>query len=146
MAFFYSIVEFFLMVILLDGTSAMARTAIAESIAETLPTWKHLSLEVIEGAMPEDAASPEYKEQHIEIVRRCAEELEKDGMHLVLSLPESREHLELLRDALAPRCIAVHIGEGDEDQYDYSFDSSVSSVKDIVTFLTHFIESIPEDA
>lgn len=122
----------------------MARTAIAESIVELLPTWKHLSLEVIEGAAP--IASPDYRDQHIEIVRRCAEELEKDGLHLVLSLPESPEHLELLRDALAPHCLAVHIGEGDEDSYDYSFDSSVSSIKDIVTFLQHLIESIPNAA
>jgi hypothetical protein len=134
------------MVILLDGTSAMARTAIAESIVERIPTWKHLSLEVIEGAMPEDIESEDYREQHVEIVSRCAAELEKDGLHLVLSLPESHKHLTLLRDALAPRCIAVHIGEGHEDEYDYTFDSSISSVKDIVTFLEHLIDSIPEAA
>jgi hypothetical protein len=130
------------MVILLDGTSAMGRTAIAESMVELLPTWKHLSLEVIEGAMPIESA--EYKEQHIEIVRRCAEELEKDDLHLILSMPESRNHLEHLRAALAPRCIAVHIGDATEDGYDYAFDSSISSINDIVTFLQHLVQSIPD--
>lgn len=122
----------------------MSRNTIAEQITELLPEWKHLALEVIQGAMPEDRK--EELEQHVEIVRRCAAELEKDGMHLILSMPESEEHLKLLRHGLAPYCIAVHLGEGDEDNYDYAFDSSITSVKDIVTFLQHLIAKLPKDA
>ncbi len=121
----------------------MGRTAIAESIVELLPAWKHLSLEVIENATPGD--TEDEREQHVEIIRRCAEELEKENLHLILSMPESRTHINLLQNALAPRCLAVHIGDIDEDGYDYCFDSSISSVKDIVTFLQHLIQSIPEE-
>ncbi len=121
----------------------MGRTAIAEQITALMPAWKHLSLEIIQNGLPGE--SEEYREQHMEIVRRCAEELEKDDMHLLLSMPESQEHLALMRTALTPRCIAVHMGEGDEEGYDFIFDSSVSSVKDIVTFLQHLIERLPEN-
>ena len=83
---------------------------------------------------------------HVELVKRCMEELAKDDLHLILSMPESPEHLRLLRAGLAPSCIAVHLGEGDEDQYDFSFDASVTSVKDIVAFLLSIIDRLPPNA
>lgn len=131
------------MVILLDGTSAMGRTAIAEQISALMPAWKHLSLEVIQSGTPGD--SEDYQQQHAEIVHRCAEELERDGLHLILSMPESPVHFALLRESLGNSCIAVHIGEGDEEGYDFTFDSSVSSVKDIVGFLERLIERLPTE-
>lgn len=129
------------MVILLDGTSALGRATIADQITAMMPAWKHLSLEVIQG--PDPAVSEEYRDQHMEIVRRCAEELEKSGLHLLLSMPESEEHLGILRESLAPKCIAIHIGEGDEENYDFTFDSSVNSVKDIVAFLQNLMQRLP---
>lgn len=132
------------MVILLDGTSAMGRTTIAEQITDMMPAWKHLSLEVIQSGSPGD--SPDYHAQHAEIVHRCAEELEKDGMHLILSMPESPEHFALLRESLGRSCVAIHIGEGDEEGYDFTFDSSVSSVKDIVTFLEKLIDRLAAES
>lgn len=132
------------MVILLDGTSTIGRTAIAEKIVELLPGWRHLSMDVMQAGIPED--EEDYLEQHTEIVRRCAEELQKDGLHMILSMPESPKQLAQLREGLAPHCVAIHIGEGDEETYDFSFDSSVSSVKDIVTFLQQFIERLPDAA
>lgn len=120
----------------------MGRTAIAEQITELLPDWRHLSLEVLQNALPED--STDMEEEQMLMIQQCALELQKDGLHLMLSMPASRPHVEMLRDSLAPYCMAVHIGEGDEEGYDLAFDSSVSSVKDIVTFLRHFIERLPE--
>lgn len=131
------------MVILLDGTSAMGRTTIAEQITSVLPAWKHLSLEVIQNGIRGD--SPEYHAQHAEIVHRCAEELEKDGMHLILSMPESPEHFTLMKNSLGRSCVAIHIGEGDEEGYDFTFDSSVSSVKDIVAFLEKLIDRLAHE-
>lgn len=128
------------MVILLDGTSAMGRSAIAEQISDMRPSWKHLALEVIAETSknnPDDAA------QHVEIVKRCMEELAKEDLHLILSMPESPTHLSLLREGLAPHCIAVHLGEGDEEAYDFAFDASVTSVKDIVAFLDNLIARLP---
>lgn len=120
----------------------MGRNAIAEQITQILPEWKHLALEVIQNAMPDEAK--EARDQHVEIVRRCAVELEQDGMHLILSMPESKEHLKLLRDGLAPNCVTVHLGTENDTSgnYDYTFDSSVTSMKDIVTFLQHLIRDI----
>ncbi len=132
------------MVILLDGTSAMGRTTIAEQISAAMPAWKHLSLEVIQNGIRGE--SEEHRAQHAEIVRRCAEELEQDDMHLILSMPEAPEHFALLRDTLGRSCIAIHIGEGDEEGYDFTFDSSVSSIKDIVTFLENLIDRLATES
>ncbi len=131
------------MIILLDGTSAMGRATIAEKVTERLPAWKHLALEVIQEVAPE--VSDEEKEQHLEIVRRCAEELAKDNFHLILSMPHSPERVQMLRQGLDDVMIAVHLGEGDEEGYDYAFDASVSSVNDIVTFLQHLIDSMEKE-
>ena len=132
------------MVILLDGTSSMGRTAIAEQVVEILPAWRHLALEVIQEYTPPREGADEHM-RHIEIVRKCALELERDGLHLILSMPESAEQAYLLRTTLdpEPRCITIHLGEGDEEGYDYAFDSSISSVKEIVGFLETLIRKLP---
>lgn len=132
------------MVILLDGTSALGRSAIAESVTELLPAWKHLALEVIEESVPE--GMEDMRDRHIEIVRLCALELEKDDMHLIVSMPHAHEHMQTLRNEREPKCIAIHLGEGDEEGYDYAFDASVSSVKEIVGFLQKLILELPSKA
>lgn len=128
------------MVILLDGTSAMGRSAIAEQVSQMMPSWKHLALEVIAETSPEKVGNAA---QHVEIVKRCMEELAKDDLHLILSMPESPTHLSLLREGLAPHCIAIHLGDGDEEGYDFAFDTSAASIKDIVTFLEKLIARLP---
>ena len=120
----------------------MGRTAIAEKISELMPQWKHLALEVIQEVKPEE--NEEQKEQHLEIIRRCAEELAKDNLHMILSMPHSPERVQMLRDGLNDMCIAVHLGVGDEEGYDYVFDTSVSSINDIVTFLQNMIAALPD--
>lgn len=120
----------------------MGRSAIAEKISELMPQWKHLALEVIQEVGPEE--NEEQKEQHLEIIRRCSEELAKDDLHMILSMPHSPERVQMLREELNGICIAVHLGEGDEDGYDYVFDTSVSSINDIVAFLQNMIASLPE--
>ncbi len=131
------------MVILLDGASAMARASIAEQVSQLMPAWKHLAMEVIAETTPENEGNIV---QHVELVKRCAEELGKDDLHLILSMPAAPEHLILLRTELAPYCVAVHLGEGDEDGYDFAFDASVTSVKDIVAFLEKLIAKLPDIA
>ena len=120
----------------------MGRSAIAEQVSQIMPAWKHLALEVIAEVSPD--SEMEALEQHVEIVKRCMEELEKDNLHLILSMPESPSHLSLLRAGLAPHCIAIHLGEGDEEGYDFAFDSSATSMKDIVAFLEKLIARLPK--
>lgn len=127
------------MVLLLDGASAMGRSAIAEQVIADLPSWRHLALEVIEEAaagFPTENGEP----PPITVARKCAQELHEDGLHLFLTMPHSPQHIAMLRRAFLPHCITVHLGEPDTDGYDYSFDSSVHSVKSIVEFLQKRIE------
>jgi hypothetical protein len=130
------------MVILLSGNSAMGRAAIAEKVTEMQPNWKHLALEVIQEMSSEE--SEEKRLQHLEIVKRCVEELAKDDLHLILTMPYSREHVEMLKSGL-DGSVAIHVGEGEEEGFDYVFDGSVSSMKDIATFIQHLIGTDPEN-
>lgn len=126
------------MVILLDGTSKMGRIAIAEQIVEKNPAWKHLALEVIEGAAPPD----QEEDFHAQVVKRCADELEKDNLHLVLTLPGDSDQFALLSRALKPNVITVHLGGENEGDYDYVIDPNAKSVKDVVKFLETIMQEV----
>lgn len=119
------------MVILLDGSSKLGRAAIAENATELHPAWKHLALEVIEQASPPG----EEKDFHVQVVRRCAEELERDKLHLLLTLPGDSEQYRLLAKGLKPDCITVHLGKKEDGDFDYVIDASKKSVNDVVKFL-----------
>lgn len=126
------------MVILLDGTSKMGRIAIAEQLVEKNQAWKHLALEVIEGATPPD----QDKDFHAQVVKRCADELEKDNLHLILTLPGESEQFAMLSRALKPDVITVHLGKDPAGEYDYVIDPNAKSVKDVVKFLETIMNEI----
>lgn len=119
------------MVILLDGTSQVARVTIAEKAADENPAWKHLALEVFE----ESAAEIEEKDFHLQVIKRCAEELEKSGLHLLLTMPANSPHRVMLSEALKPGCITVHLGDEEDGDFDYVIDPATRSVNDIAAFL-----------
>ena len=126
------------MVILLDGTSKMGRIAIAEQLVEANPAWKHLALEVIEGATPPD----QEVDFHAQVVKRCSDELARDNQHLVLTLPGESEQFALLSRALKPHVITVHLGEDEAGKYDYVIDPNAKSVKDVVKFLEGIMKEV----
>ena len=136
------------MVILLEGTSDLARAAVAEQVTELHPEWKHLALEVIAevAGRGDDADRSERQQFSLEVVKRCAEELSQSGLHMILSMPAMPDQAMALQDMLAPECIAVCLGDtAAADRYDYVLDTSVQSVKDIVTFLDTLIEGLSEE-
>lgn len=119
------------MVILLDGTSKLGRVTIAETAIESFPAWKHLAIEVIAGATPEEAE----EDLHIQVVARCAQELSQDGLHLLLTLPsDSPDHPKLV-SALEPECITVHLGNASDGNFDHALDPHTQSMKDVVNAL-----------
>lgn len=128
------------MVILLDGTSQVARVTIAEQATADHPMWKHLALEVFE----ESASEIEEKDFHLQVIKRCAEELARSGMHLLLTLPSDSPHRALLAKALKPNCTTVHIGEDEDDSSDFTVDPT-ATVNDI-TALLHTIMTPADDA
>lgn len=129
------------MVILLDGSSGIGRTTIAENAVALHPEWKHLALEVIAEAIPDD---PEQKDFHLQVIKKCAVELEKDNMHLLLTMPTDAPQRDLLVLALKPNCITVHLGTDEEKDYDYVIDPATRSVNDVTSFLDHIMQ--PSDS
>lgn len=127
------------MVILLDGTSTIARNTIAEKAAETHPAWRHLALEVLsEAALPEGEES----DAHLKVIRKCVEELAKEDLHLLLTLPADSPHRELLALALKPQCITIHLGDEEDGEYDYVIDPSVRSVNDVAALLDAIMQEL----
>lgn len=110
----------------------MGRVTIAEKAVDEHESWRHLALEVLaEAAMPQEEES----EGHLQVIKKCVEELEKDGLHLILTLPAESPHRDLLASALQPGCITVHLGDSDDGEYDFVIDPSVRSVNDVAKFL-----------
>ncbi len=129
------------MVILLDGSSSIGRVTIAENAVERNPEWKHLALEVIAEAVPDD---PEQKDFHLQVIKKCAAELEKDNMHLLLTMPTDAPQREVLALSLKPSCITVHLGSEEDGDYDYVIDPSSRSVNDVTAFLDNLM--VPSDS
>lgn len=124
------------MVILLDGASAVVRAAIASSAVEAFPTWQHLALETMQGA----SGTPEERAFHLQLIRRCVEELAGEHMHLLLTLPaEARQYREIA-DALQPNCLTVHIGEESDGPYDRYIDPQ-AKVFEAMQLLSSVMES-----
>jgi chloramphenicol 3-O-phosphotransferase len=126
------------MVILLDGSSSMGRVTIAEKAVDEHESWRHLALEVLaEAAMPAEEES----EAHLQVIKKCVEELAKDDLHLILTLPADSPHRDLLAMALQPDCITVHLGSADDGEYDFVIDPGVRSVNDVAKFLHTIMEN-----
>jgi hypothetical protein len=134
------------MVILLEGSSDLGRMAIAEKTVEKHPTWKHLALGVIEEMQPPEGEEDDERPFHLQVVKRCVDELAKSGLHLVLSLPEAHEHLALLKKGLQPDCVVIHLGTTEDDVYDYVIDTKKKSMNDILKFLDELIVDFMEHA
>lgn len=127
------------MVILLDGSSTIGRNTIAEKAAEAHPAWRHLALEVLsEATLPQEEDS----DAHLSVIRKCAEELAKEDLHLLLTLPGDSPHRALLATALKPQCITVHLGDEEDGEYDYVIDPAVRSVKDVAALLDAIMQQV----
>ena len=111
----------------------MGRVTIAEKAVEQHSEWRHLALEVLaEAAMPAEEES----DGHLQVIKKCVEELAKEDLHLILTLPGDSPHRDLLASALQPGCLTVHLGKSkDGSNYDFVIDPAVRSVNDVTKFL-----------
>ena len=120
----------------------MGRVTIAEKAVAEHKNWRHLALEVLaEAALPADVES----EAHLAVIQKCVEELAKDDLHLLLTLPADSPHLQLLSSALQPSCFTVHLGDSRDGEYDFVIDPNVRSVNDVAKFLHTVMDSKPDD-
>lgn len=116
----------------------MGRVTIAEQAVEAHTDWRHLALEVLaESALPEDTES----QGHLMIIKQCVDALEKDGLHLILTMPADAIQRDILAEGLQPNCITVHLGSNNDGEYDFVIDPSTRSVKDVTKFLHTIMES-----
>lgn len=121
----------------------MGRVTIAEKAVEVHKDWRHLALEVLaESALPEDAES----EGHLIIIKQCVDALEKDGLHLILTMPADSIQRDILAEGLQPNCITVHLGSNEDGEYDFVIDPGTRSVNDVTKFLHTIMDSDSNDS
>lgn len=129
------------MVLLLSGSSQITRATIAEKAVERHPSWKHLALEVIEQTTPDNVEEQTF---HLQLIERCVQELSRDGLHLLLSLPEKASQHDALVEALAPHCTTVHLGVDTEGRFDFAIDPKSTTVNEVVALLARLMEQSEE--
>jgi hypothetical protein len=124
------------MVILLDGASQTVRATIALQATKRHPHWQHLALESMQGA----SGTVEERALHLGLIRRCAQELAEQHLHLLLTLPaETRQTVEIAT-ALRPDVITIHLGEEDADDYDRVLPLSVT-LPDVLAVLDTYMKN-----
>lgn len=120
----------------------MGRITIAEKAVEMHKAWRHLALEVLaESALSEETES----EGHLVIIKQCVDALEKDDLHLILTMPADAAQREILAEGLQPNCMTVHLGSQEDGEYDFIIDPSVRSVNDVTKFLHTIMEGENEN-
>jgi len=136
------------MVILLNGSSPIARAAIAEKLRGELENWSHLPLEALSEAVASQGMQiAQQPELLLRVACHCTEEMRREGMHTLLSADDIGEMLPLLREELGGDVVAVHLGDSENpDQFDFTIDTSVSNLNDIVNALIKFIKETPQSS
>jgi hypothetical protein len=124
------------MIIVLAGSSAVARVAIGESVVKADERARHLSLEkLMEAAATQNIDLSDHPELLAQLACHCAAELATENLHTVLSIPDHPELLTALRQELGDTCRIVHLAgeqEGPPIRADLTLNTSRNSIQDSV--------------
>lgn len=136
------------MILLLAGSSPVVRSALAEKICSGSEQWRHLAIEDLADAARESEGGKEYDElKLLAIVVQCANTMQKEGYHMILSLSDATDFSAALREHLEGDHLSIYLGDPKPsliDAYDHVIDTSAASVNDIVRFLQPLIEDPPD--
>lgn len=134
------------MILLFAGSTPIIRAALAEKIVDDFPMWRHLAME----DLSESAVMPggkEFDPKHLFMIAcSCAQTMQDEGYHLILSITDATDFLPMLRRELEGDLLSVYLGDPKEsahDDYDHVIDTSAASIKDIYTFLEPLIANPP---
>ena len=135
------------MILLFAGSTSAVRGALAEKICDENAEWRHLAMEGLADSV-EAVGGKEYdEEQLIAIACQCANAMQRDGYHMIVSLPDAATLLPLLRDSIEGDCLSIHLGEPEEDAvdlFDHVINTKSASIKDIYAFLEPLLKDPPD--
>lgn len=133
------------MVILLTGSSAFTRSAVAENTLKERTNWRHLALD---GLMDMEASGDDKLEQRdalLHIIFHCAEELVESKIHLFLSAPLEPLLIEEIQNELGEKFSVIHVGPASEVakmSIDHAIDSTLSSLPETCSMIEKIIDEI----
>lgn len=136
------------MVILLTGSSAFTRGAIAENTLSERETWRHLALD---GLMDMEASGEDKVEQRdalLHIIFHCAEELAENDIQLFLSAPLDPLLIEEIQNELGEKFSIIHVGPAIEAaglSINHAIDSSLSSLPETCSMIEKIIDEIESE-
>ena len=130
------------MIILLNGSSTVAGSAIAECIRKHEKSWRHLplaSLVAVAEKLGLDVGDD--PDTLVQIASHCAEAAEEEGMQLVLSGEDIGPVLPTLRAEWGEELIAVHFGVTEDPRFDVSINPAAQSPKQIAEIVVKLLPS-----
>lgn len=135
------------MVILLTGSTAFTRSAVAENTLKERTNWRHLA---IDGLIDMEASGEDKVEQRdalLHIIFHCAEELAQNDIHLFLSAPLEPLLIEEIQNELGENFSVIHVGPAAdiaEMSIDHAIDSSLSSLPETCDLIEKIIKEVEE--
>ena len=132
------------MVIFLEGSSDIARLALADQIVKKHKKWRHLSMQNLVDMVGQLGIEVDEEEPFLlQLACQCAQEMKDEGHHMVLSMPVI-DDLDAVRGDIDDQCVFVHFATPEEDAvdgYDYIVNTSEHSVNDAYKMLAHLFAS-----
>lgn len=138
------------MIVLISGTSDIGRRMLAEKMSQEDASWRHLPLErVAQLVHMQKLDTRDGNEQmFIRIACHCAQQMNEEGFHVVLSHPTATDEVDVMREELGPKFLAFYLGHVDEEEvdedvettFDYLIDSGRHSVNDAYTLMMDVLE------
>ncbi len=130
------------MVILLAGSTRIGRAAIANRMVKEMGEWRHLPVEELSELQPlEQVDIRERSDVMLRIACKCAEELQDQGYHIIISCDFSPTALTVAKDELGDRIIGVHMGsqpEIERSDFMHRLDAKTVTVGEVHDLLLSF--------
>ena len=132
------------MILLLTGSSEIARAVIATKILDAHSDWRHLALEDLRDENEKWEDEVEMNDEFGAMVAcGCVKESACEGYHVVITCP-SLGLIDTVREALeGDQIVSVHMDTRPKDleQFDYIFPGNEKSVKESCRFLEDIIKT-----
>lgn len=135
------------MIILVAGSTPAIRGALAEKICAENDEWRHLAMEDLSESLEAHGGKEYDEDQLLAIACNCANEMQKDGYHMILSLKNAKKFVPVLRENIEGDCLAIHLGEPHKDLvdiFDHVINTKNASINDIEKFLRPLLLDPPD--
>ena len=133
------------MILLLSGSTDIARKVLIERLLKEKPSWRHIAMEELQ-ELPffKQAAPDEDGKLSASLAMTCAQEMQDEGFHILLTHANAKPFLESLHEEAEDQpFVSVYLGseEGGEG-YNHFIDTLNKSASDMYVAMKKIIHSL----